>query len=228
MEGFSLEPTQFDREEELPSYSFLIEIKPSLWVNPIAWIFRKRVRVNLALQDYAGEFVSELARVAQNSTLTSYLDSCAIASGLLFMIDSSCSPTHDREYATAISNLQREINLRLGKGNRRRAEYRIAFVMSKIDQPEAYLYRNQPEQLILRKFPRTGNAIKAWREAGYRVAYFACSAFGVHGNPAKPNAISEYGGMFIIEKPAMWKPVGLYAPVYWLCTGKNDRRLRRI
>jgi GTPase SAR1 family protein len=227
-QGASLSPTSWDQENHLPIYSFRIEIKPNLWLNPIAWIFRKRTRIDLALQDYAGEFLSELARGVFNGTLASYLDSCAIASGLLFMIDSSCSPSRDREYATAVANLQREINIRLGKGNRRKAEYRIAFVMSKIEQPDAFLYRDQPEQLMFRKFPRTGNAIKAWREAGYQVAYFACSAFGVYGNPARPNAIPQYGEMFVIEKPTAWKPVGLYAPVYWLCTGKNDRRLRKI
>jgi hypothetical protein len=228
-QGLGLEPTHFWYDRDLPSYLFLIEVKPSFWLHPIDWIFRRKIRVNLNLQDYPGEFVSDLAGVNSDSGLTAYLDSCAISSGLLFMVNiTSQSSRGDREHAAAVQNLQREISFRLRRGRRKRAEYRIAFVISKIDQPNLYPHRTQPERLLAKNLPRTSNAMKEWRRAGYQVAYFACSAFGVYGDPAQPNAIKISEGIFLIDNPSVLKPVGLYAPVYWLCTGKNDRRLRRI
>lgn len=228
MQRRSLEPTRWSDEICLPIYELLVEIRPSIRLNPILWMLRRRIRFHLALQDYAGEFVSELAAGVHNSILESYLDSCAIASGLLFMIDGSSSPQYDREYASAISNLRRDISRRLGKGSRRKRSFRIAFVLSKVDQPNVYPYRNNPVHFISRNFPRSINAMRAWYEAGYQVSYFACSSFGMYGDPEKPNAISEFGRAFVIEHPHVWKPVGIAAPIYWLSTGKNDRRLWRI
>jgi Double-GTPase 2 len=227
MQGLCLEPTSWGNKLYLPIYELLVEIKPSIRLNPILWILRRRIRFHLALQDYAGEFVSELAAGSNNETLESYLDSCAIASGLLFMIDGSSSPQRDREYASAISNLRREISRRLGKGNRKKGGFRIAFVLSKVDQPNVYPYRNNPAQFISQNFPRSINAMRAWYEVGYQVSYFACSSFGMYGKPEKPNA-SEFGKAFVIERPNVWKPVGIAAPIYWLSTGKNDRRLWKI
>jgi Double-GTPase 2 len=228
MQGDTLEPTCWYDELDLPIYELLVEIKPSLRLNPILWILRRRIRFHLTLQDYAGEFVSELAAGSNNKFLEHYLDSCAIASGLLFMIDGSSSPQHDREYASAISNLRREISQRLGKGNRKKGGFRIAFVLSKVDQPNVYPYRNSPSQFISRNFPRSINTMRAWNEAGYQVSYFACSSFGMYGNPEKPNAINGPGISFAIKHPDSWKPIGITAPIYWLSVGKNDRRLWNI
>ncbi|MFM7370240.1 MAG: hypothetical protein ACKO2Z_21115, partial [Sphaerospermopsis kisseleviana] len=61
---------------------------------------------------------------------------------------------------------------------------------------------------------------------------FFCSTFGTKGTPPKPNfkkQIGNSGGTYgVIDKPRVWRPLGLVAPLYWLATGKEDKQLRDI
>ena len=45
---------------------------------------------------------------------------------------------------------------------------------------------------------------------------------------AKRQSRDEAGTYGVIANPAVWRPFGLVAPIYWLYTGKDDRRLREI
>ena len=82
------------------------------------------------------------------------------------------------------------------------------------------------------KFPQSQNAFERWSKSwDCKIAYFACSSFGVMGNPPTPNCQvihSDASGIFgVIKSPLFWKPFGLLAPLYWLHTGKIDPRLQQ-
>jgi hypothetical protein len=82
-----------------------------------------------------------------------------------------------------------------------------------------------------KNFPYTQKIFKEWCNDDFcpvSVAYFACSAFGMRGDPAQPNSRDDFstGKCGCIADPSVWQPFGLAAPIYWLATGRNDRRLQ--
>ncbi|NMF66850.1 hypothetical protein DP113_13290 [Brasilonema octagenarum UFV-E1] len=80
------------------------------------------------------------------------------------------------------------------------------------------------------KFPETQKVFEKWSQLwGCKITYFACSSFGVMGQPPRPNftfiRTDERGTIGVIRNSSQWKPFGLLAPIYWLHTGKHDPRL---
>ncbi|MFM6139519.1 MAG: hypothetical protein ACKPCP_36180 [Sphaerospermopsis kisseleviana] len=165
--------------------------------------------------------------------MVSYLDDCATASGLLILIDSTATKTSDKEYAQALENLQRELNERLSINNGGLQNYRIAVVFTKCEQPPASGYWPNIDTFLGLKFPNVKNTLNKWRNNwGCSTNYFFCSTFGTKGTPPRPNFKKknrDAGGTYgVIDKPGVWRPLGLVAPLYWLATGKEDNQLRDI
>jgi GUN4-like len=230
MHGESLPPTLLTRIYESPVYQFRIALKPSLLVQPMAALQRKNIEINISCIDYAGELFDNLK--GNRSLLqenVEFIDDCATASKLLFLIDGNTRD--DIGYRKAFIRLSDEIANRLDDRNKLK-QYRIAIVISKCEQPFLWNYRHQVQKLMSSKFPQTQKAFERWSKSwDCKIAYFACSSFGVMGNPPRANlrvthtdAIGSFG---CIERPEFWKPFGLLAPIYWLHTGKIDPRLQQ-
>jgi hypothetical protein len=227
-EGLRLEPTQAFKTDYIPVYCFLISMRPSLCSNPQATLTRQNVGFSLSCMDYSGEFIQELSKYSTTDYLMEYIDECSFASGIVILIDST-SFIDDLEYATAFQNLEKEMSFRFQLGNRSRDKYRIAVVFSKFDQ--VYESQSHFNVFINVRFPKTKTVLNKWQNTWRcSVKYFYCSAFGMAGKPPKPNIIDTgYGGSnSVLADPTVWKPFGLLAPIYWLCTGKNDSRLWTI
>ncbi|MCP2730915.1 hypothetical protein [Limnofasciculus baicalensis] len=226
--GSQLEATNFGWHGS-SYYNLLINLKPSLCQDPLFWLRQQYLSFSLSCIDYSGELIERLNTNSTDDISISFLDDCALSSGLLLLIDATCRSS-DSYYAKAFRILGQELNYRWRKGNRNLKNYRIAIVFSKFDQPEAWEHRNNLEKFININFPRTHNVFNNWyRTCGLSVTYFACSAFGMKGEPPAPNVLVEEGfgaKNGVLADPSKWQPFGLVAPVYWLCTGKNNSWLR--
>lgn len=226
--GLQLEPTIVQGWHGRSYYRLLINLKPNLCLHPLSWLRKQDIRFTLSCIDYAGELIERLNNNSTDDISVSFLDECALASGLLLLIDAT-SGASDSHYAKAFGILRQELNYRWRKGNRNLKNYRVAIVFSKFDQPNAWVHRNNLEEFITLNFPRTRNVFQNWyRNYGCSVKYFACSAFGMKGKPSHPNVleIGDGGENWVLAQRSKWQPFGLVAPVYWLCTGKNNSRLR--
>lgn len=230
-QGLSLTPTDVRILEELPFYSFKILLKPSLFIQPLAAIRGQTIEIDISFKEYPGELFVDLRNNRQDRKLYGdYLDDCATVSKLLFLIDGN---TRDDEgYTESFMRLSAEINQRLHNNKEILSQYRIAVVISKCEEVLLWDYRYKAEKLMSLKFPRTQIYFQRWSQSwGCRIAYFACSSFGVMGKPPRPNftfiGTDERGTHGVIYSPAQWKPFGLLAPIYWLHTGKKDSRLQQ-
>jgi len=226
--GARLEPTKLGFENpdpnDLPLYLFRLEITPNFWHNPLCWLLKRNIRFSLSCKDFAGEFINELKAPSESNYIHSFLDDCAFSSGLLVMIDATNSLQLDKEYSQAFSTLRRELMSRIKRGGWK-VKYKIAVVFSKADQCEIWKYRRRLEEFMSINFPCTQNIFQEWsKDGGCVVAYFACSAFGMRGNPPRPNVIN--GNCGCLADPIAWQPFGLASAIYWLSTGKVDARLQ--
>lgn len=226
-QGLDMEPTDMGSDAE-PYYSLLVTLKPHFCNNSIAWLINQDFRMILSCRDYSGELIEHLQERNQDKFFVEFLNDCSLASGILVMIDSTTSD-YDRKYSRCFATFQKEICFRFKRGSRNLKNYRIAIVLSKFDQSETWKDRNQVENFVKAKFPQTRKVFHNWsKNWGSPVKYFACSAFGMYGEPPRPNFIGNEEAMGVIANPNQWQPFGLIAPIYWLCTGKIDFRLRDI
>jgi hypothetical protein len=220
--------------ENLPTYTLLITLKAKFLNHPLPALRNQPIRLRVSCREYSGELIKELKNIANPSShLVSYLDDCATASGLLILIDSTATKTSDKEYAQALENLQRELNERLSINNGGLQNYRIAVVFTKCEQPPASGYWQNIDTFLGLKFPNVKTTLNKWRNNwGCSTNYFFCSTFGIKGTPPRPNfrkKSRDAGGTYgVIDKPGVWRPLGLVAPLYWLATGKEDNQLRDI
>ncbi|NJR73009.1 MAG: hypothetical protein HC773_03495 [Scytonema sp. CRU_2_7] len=218
-------PTRADEDgNTLPRYTLLIERKPAL--------FQKRnIRLQVSFREYAGEIIRDLCGGSSGINMRNYLDDCAISSGLLLLIDGTSR--EDSLYAQAFARLQLELNERFVSRNKSLKSYRIATVFSKAEQAQVWIHRHDMKKFVNLRFPQTKETLKIWSKTwGCSVNYFFCSSFGMKGNPPSPNVkvqARDSGGTYgVIANPSVWRPFGLFAPIFWLHTGKDDRRLREI
>ncbi|MBD2775236.1 hypothetical protein [Iningainema tapete] len=223
--GLSMAPTRPDEDVyNLPLYTLLIELKP-------AFIIGSNVRFQVSCREYSGEIIKDLRGESSGINLSNYLDDCANSSSLLLLIDGTSR--EDNYYSQAFARLQTELNERLVGKNKNLRDYRVAVVFSKAEQSQVWIHRHEMQKFVNRKFPLTKETLRIWVKSwGCSVNYFFCSAFGMKGSPPSPNVkvqSTDSGGTYAaIANPAVWQPFGLVAPIYWLYTGKDDRRLRTI
>ncbi len=224
--GLSLAGTLLpDDPEDLPVYTVIVEMKPGFSV--------RDNRFQVACRDYPGEIMQELRSGNTSSArLSAYLDDCADASGLLLLIDGNAK-MQDKTYAQAFETLKTELNFRLSGRNRSLRDYRIAVAFSKAEQARVFGYRHDLTRFMALQFPKTRDSVQKWRKDwGCSVNFFFCSAFGMKGNPPRPNVKVEarHQGVIsaVIDRPQFWRPFGLVAPLYWLNTGIDEPTLRQI
>jgi GTPase SAR1 family protein len=227
-EGLTLLPsTLTGSSDEMKNYSLQITLKNQFsWRNPRITA-SAQVNLNISCKDYAGEFFADLLQKSGNPQLNDYLGDCAQATGILLIIDGT-SYRKDSDYALAVERLMVELD-RFG-GNE---TTRIAIGLTKCEQPELWVNRHKPTFLASARFPQLCQKLKSWEEmTNGKVDYFSVSAFGMLGtNYPEPNARlikRDRGGTnSYIKNPRFWRPFGLVAPIYWLCTGKRHPELDR-
>lgn len=189
--------------------------------------------MTIECEDTAGEYFDNLSKSSGDNN---FFDDCALASGLLLLIDGTSTSNHDQGYSNALTVLQEKLSSRLVISRIKVEEYRIAVVLSKADQPKVWNSLSKLEKIFQIYFPRTQSVLQEWNNLdGFSIEYFACSAYGMLGDSFKPNArqsnySSDYsiGWLGVIINKSGWRPFGLVAPIYWLCTGKIDPRLQEF
>lgn len=223
-QGEQLEPTRLQANiDEVKDYSIRIVLK-SKFASARA---NNLVALNINCKDYAGEFFIDLLHQNENSLLQDYLQDCLQASGLMLLFD-GMSFRKDSQYANGVERFLKELD-RSEVANTGRS---IAFVLTKCEQPELWVNRHQPKKIAQARFPKVQEKLEAWGRLGTgKVDYFTTSAFGMLGNVyPEPNmkfiSRDRYGlKEAILKNPGCWKPFGLVAPIYWLCTGERHKQL---
>jgi hypothetical protein len=228
-QGLTLTPNNLTGSSiELKDYSLQITLKNQFsWRNPRITAASSPINLNISCKDYAGEFFVDLLQKSGNPQLNDYLGDCAQATGILLIIDGT-SYRKDTDYALALGRLIEELDP-FGRNE----TTRIALGLTKCEQPELWVHHHKPSFLASARFPQLCQRLKSWEETNNgKVDYFSLSAFGMFGDKTlKPNAQlikRDRGGTYsCIKNPRFWRPFGLVAPIYWLCTGKRHPELDR-
>ena len=211
-QGLELEPTDLNADiSEIKDYLLQIVLKSRSSEAP---------KLSLNCKDYAGEFFSDLLNQSTNSLLQDYLDDCLQASGIMLLVDGT-----SRKYTEIAASIDKFL-VALDRSEASATQRRIAMVITKCEQPELWINRKDPKQMASNIFPQIYQKLQAWR--GGKVEYFAASAFGMIGtNSPAPNFTKVKAGReglaAVLKYPNRWRPFGLVAPIYWLCTGQRRR-----
>lgn len=221
-QGLQLEPTDLDASVlDVKDYTLSITLK-----DRFAAFRSGMLKLNISCKDYAGEFFSDLIHKLGDSLLEDYLEDCLEATGILFLLDGT---THrkDSEYANGLDKFLMALDRSDMDGKHRR----IALVMTKCEQSELWINRHKPEELAKARFSQVYRKLETWsKSTGGEVSYFTTSAFGMLGNQfPEPNSKKlnrdRNGTTSVIKNPRRWRPFGLVAPIYWLCTGQHHKEL---
>lgn len=227
-QGLELEPTDLNASAiDVKDYTLSIALKGQFsWKNPKASAPSQLVTLNISCKDYAGEFFTDLLYQTGDSRLQDYLEDCLQATGIMFLIDGT---THrkDSEYANGLDKFLMALD-RTDIGAEKR---RVGLVMTKCEQPELWIKRHQPRELAAARFPQVNRKLQSWQQMGAgSVEYFTTSAFGMLGTRfPEPNSKrinrDRNGTTSVLKDPKRWRPFGLVAPIYWLCTGDRHKEL---
>ncbi len=186
----------------------------------------RKVKLNVNCKDYAGEFFADLIYKKEDPLLDDYLEDCKMATGILFLVDGT---THrkDAEYAYGLDKFFQELDHTQLNSNK----LRVAFTLTKCEQSQLWVSRQQPKELARRRFPLVQQKLATWQQmGGGEVDYFTTSAFGMLGNRyPEPNSIkltrNRNGTTSVIRDTKRWRPFGLVSPIYWVCTGQRHQEL---
>ena len=221
-QGLQLEPTDLNASVlDVKDYTLSITLK-----DRFAAFRSQMLKLNISCKDYAGEFFSDLIHKVGDSRLEDYLEDCLEATGILFLLDGT---THrkDSEYANGLDKFL----MALDRSDMDEKHRRIALVMTKCEQSELWINRHKPEELAKARFSQVHRKLETWsKTTGGEVSYFTTSAFGMLGNQfPEPNSKKlnrdRNGTTSVIKNPRRWRPFGLVAPIYWLCTGQHHKEL---
>jgi hypothetical protein len=219
-QGLELEPTQLNASAlDVNDYTLTIALKK-------AKVGSSQLTLNISCKDYAGEFFTDLLHQAGNSQLEDYLEDCLQATGIMFLIDGT-TYRKDSEYANGLDKFLMAVD----RTDITAAKRRIAVVLTKCEQPDLWINRHQPAYLASARFPQVYRKLQSWQQMGAgSVDYFTTSAFGMLGTRyQEPNSKQlsrgRDGTTSVLKDPKRWRPFGLVAPIYWLCTGDRHKEL---
>lgn len=227
-QGLELEPTILHGNVlEVKDYTLSITLKSQFsWKKPKATIGSQITTLTISCKDYAGEFFTDLIPQSGNSQLEEYLEDCLQATGIMFLIDGSAY-RKDQEYANGLDKFLLALDRTDMSGGYRR----IALVLTKCEQTELWINRHKPDYLASVRFPQVHRRLQTWQQlASGKVDYFTTSAFGMLGTrfqePNSKQLKRDRGGTSsVLKAPKQWRPFGLVAPIYWLCTGDRHKEL---
>jgi hypothetical protein len=227
-QGLELEPTNIDQVDTLKEYSLRIILKPEL-----SWMSRNaKIRaIDIYSKEYGGEFIDDVLKYGaaeSNQNLNEYIQDCAQGTGILFLVDGK-GFRRDPQCAQALKYILKKLDeYGSGEGDVRR----FAFTINKCEVQEFWINRHATEKILKSRFPQTLSVLKQWEAiGGGEVEFFSASAFGTIGAAMpRPNyrdvKKGAHGNKSILKEPRFWKPFGLVAPIYWLCTGKHHPKLK--
>lgn len=227
-QGLQLEATRLDANAiDVKDYTLRITLKGQFsWKKSHLRIGSQLVNLNVSCKDYAGEFFTDLLQLSGSPQLEDYLEDCLQATGIMFLVDGN-SNRKDKEYANALDKFLTALDRTdISVGARR-----IALVLTKCEQSELWINRHKSSFLAGARFPQICSRLKSWQQMGVgSVDYFTCSAFGMLGqNYPEPNmsliSRGPDGVTAVIKDPKRWRPFGLVAPIYWICTGDRHQEL---
>ncbi|AFY83816.1 hypothetical protein [Oscillatoria acuminata] len=226
-QGLELEPSDLSTQaQDVKDYSISITLKGKFSLTALKPTGRPLVTLAISCKDYAGEFFSDLIHLSGDLKLQDYLEDCLQASGLVFLLDGT-SYRKDVEYANGLDKFLIALDRTDIGGSKRR----IALVLTKCEQPELWVRRHEPEYLASCRFPLFYQKLQSWQKmGGGSVDYFTTSAFGMLGSKyPEPNSQvlsrDRSAVRSVIKDPKRWRPFGLVAPIYWLCTGERHKEL---
>jgi len=215
-QGLRLEPTQLGKAASLPDYGLRIVLKGRL---------SQEMILTINCKDYSGEFFSDLLYRQQDSLLQEYVEDCAEGNGIMFLLD-GIAYRKDAEYARGIGKFLEAIG-QFDPNQQRR----LALVLTKCEQPDLWIKRHQPQELVKARFPQAYSKLESWQSLGkLNIEYFTTSAFGMLGASARQANARKIkrdreGVASVIKEPRYWQPFGLVAPIYWLYTGQRHQGL---
>jgi hypothetical protein len=231
-QGLELQPTTLNpNPTEIKDYGIGITLKDQFsWRNMASSNNSQLIDLNISCKDYAGEFFSDLLNSQSDPVLDAYLEDCVISQGIALLVDGT-SYQNDRKYASGLSKFLAGIDRFDLAGEQRR----IAFVITKAEQPELVISRNDSKKAYdyahSTRFPEVYKTLKSWQAMGAgKVDFFLVSAFGTLGSREIEGnyrliAKMQGGTKAVIRHPQKWRPFGLIAPLYWLCTGNRHKDL---
>ncbi|NEQ62173.1 MAG: hypothetical protein F6K53_34120 [Moorea sp. SIO4A1] len=220
-QGEQLEGTPLDANvDEVKDYSIEIVLK-----DQCSWQRLKRLNINC--KDYSGEFFQDVLYQSGTPLLRDYLEDAVQANGIMLLLD-GLAHRKDREYANGLDKFL----IALDRAETGVIHRRIALVLTKCEQPELWVNRHQPKYVANARFPEVMKRLQAWEQSGPgSIDCFTTSAFGMlgerHPEPNMRRISRDREGIkeSILKNPQGWKPFGLVAPIYWLCTGQRHRKL---
>jgi GTPase SAR1 family protein len=226
-QGLQMPPTGISENTvDLKDYQLRIMLKGTFsWRNPKLNGSAQQVTLDVNCKDYPGEFFSDLLNKVGDPVLNDYLDDCLQASGIMILIDGT-----SRRYQDIAASIDKFL-VALDRSDLDVRKRRIALVMTKCEQPELWVDRQKPRDIVRAISPQVLRRLESWQQSGVgTVEYFSTSAFGMLGtNTPAPNftkvRASRDGLAAVIRDPRRWRPFGLVAPIYWLCTGERHRQL---
>jgi GTPase SAR1 family protein len=228
-QGLELEPTDLKPDaENVSDYQLSITLKSQFSAKSLrASLPGSVTKLNISCKDYAGEFFSDLLYQTQDPKLATYLEDCSSATGIMFLLDGSSS-RKDSEYAIGIEKFLKT----LARSGQSSELNRIALVLTKCELPDLWIKRQDPEKLAQGQFKQVCSKLRSWEStnSSSTIGFFTTSAFGVIGSRFKePNSkqqTRDRGGVTsVLKEPKHWRPFGLVAPIYWLCTGDRHNQL---
>lgn len=240
-DGLTFEPSRLRDINKLAEYDLRITFKDDFSKQVISPIISRPMTLMLTFRDYPGELFdlvhaylqaqsSPQGQLALRDPLKSYVENCISSTGILFLADGRAM-NRDGEYATQIDQLLKLMVLR----TERAYPWKVALVLTKCEQYDLFVHRNRPEFLAKSRFPELCEKLQFWSSRRtIETSYFVVSAFGRLGNDVyaesnsrKIDPNSDKPGRFYLMEPDRWRPFGIVAPVYWLCTGKRSPLLEQ-
>jgi hypothetical protein len=231
-QGLELEQTQLNSNpNKIKDYAIGITLKDQFfWQNMSSSNSSQLIDLNINCKDYAGEFFSDLLNSQNDPVLDAYFTDCIAAQGIALLIDGT-SYQNDKKYASGLDAFLKGIDDFDLAGEQRR----IAFVITKSEQPELVINRNDSKKAYdyvhSTRFPEVYKTLKSWQARGKgKVDFFLVSSFGTIGSRGIEGnyrllSRRKGGTQAVIKKPQLWRPFGLIAPLYWLCTGNRHKDL---
>lgn len=178
------------------------------------------ISMTIFSRDYSGEVIDDF-ELMDEERRNLYMTDCENAQGILLLLD-AIQHTNDFNYAISVKRFIDNLVATKSEG----WEGRIALGLTKCEDLQIYVERKNKgsEGLIKRYFPKTLNALRmACYNRKIELGYFSMSAFGMRGTTLEENVIMKPNSLgkkvACVRFPKIWKPFGLFAPLYWLATG---------
>lgn len=229
-QGLQMEPTALVNDvNDIKDYALSIVLRQQFSLKSLKpGAAPQLLTLNISCKDYPGEFFSDVLHQAGDPQFEDYLEDCIQAEGLLLLLDGNARQ-RDAEYANGIDKLL----FLLARSDAGATKRRIAMVLTKCELADLWVNRLKPEYLAEARFPKVYRRLKAWDAIGAgSVDFFTNSAFGMLGAQyPEPNSKkidrNEFGMRSVLKNPRQWRPFGMVAPIYWLCTGERHKDLEK-